>query len=264
MTGFLCRAWRCAGDVRLTVAVCFALTANLGLGYLSLRENLELFTPMSDVGLLEWLATFGAANPFHALWFFALLGLLGLLGLNTFACTTGRVLKVVAHGARGMELAFRLAPHVMHYAVLVILGGYLASYVLATSEPGRAMRPGETIDLPRGVGRLTFVGFAPEVLESDRVPGFQGFVVAPNARVAIVENGRERLDVLNFNAPLDVGGVGIYLNDFSPRRASGGMGMTYIRMTFRHDPSAAVYRLGMAVFALGLFLYLYDRGWRKA
>lgn len=264
MTGVLSRAWKYAGDVRVTVAVCFALTANLGLGFLSLRENLEIFTPMSDVGLLEWLATFGAANPFHALWFFVLLGLLGLLALNTLACTTARVLKVLEHGVRGAELAFRLAPHVMHYAVLIILGGYLASYVLATSEPGRAMRPGDTVAVPGGAGSVTFVGFAPEVLAGDRVPGFDGFVTAPNARVEIEERGRTRFDVLNFNAPLDIGGVGVYLNDFSPRRASGGMGMTYIRMTFRHDPSAAIYRFGMAVFALGLCLYLYDRGWRKA
>lgn len=258
------RVWRLAADVRLTVAVCFALTATLGFGYLSLRENLEIFTPMSDVGLIAWLSTFGAANPFHALWFFALLGLLGLLALNTFACTTGRVLKVLGHGTRGADLIFRLAPHVMHYAVLIILGGYLASYGLATSEPGRSMRPGETVALPRGAGTLTFVGFAPQTLKGDRVPGFDGFVIAPNARVTIREGGRERFDVLNFNAPLEVGGVGVYLNDFAPRRASGGMGMSYIRMTFRHDPSALVYRIGMAVFAFGLGLYLYDRGWRKS
>ncbi|MDR1936753.1 MAG: hypothetical protein LBS49_14470 [Candidatus Accumulibacter sp.] len=250
------RLWRALGDIRLTVLLCFLLAADLGLGYLSLRENLEIFAPMSDVGLLEWLDTYGAANPRHALWFFAMLVLLGGLALNTFVCTTRRVVHILGGRPAWRELPFRLAAHLMHYAVLVILAGYLCSYLFATGEPGRALRPGERLVLDGGQAAVRFLDFTPELLRGSRVDAFDGYVIRPNARLTVERGGREESALLNFDAPVRVGGVTIHLSDFQPRKPGGGMGMAYIKLIVRRDPSAIVYRFGMAVFVLGLALYV--------
>lgn len=144
------RIWRALGSIRLDfVSLCFLLAADLGLGYLSLRENLEIFAPMSNVGLLEWIDTYGAANPRHAIWFFAMLALLGALSINTFVCTTERVFQILRQRHALTELPFRLAPHLMHYAVLIILAGYCASYLFSTSDTGHALRPGRATRDPQ-------------------------------------------------------------------------------------------------------------------
>jgi hypothetical protein len=253
------RLWRALRSIRLTVALCFLLAADLGFGYASLRENLEIFMPMSNVGLFEWMNTYGAANPRHALWFFAMLALLAALAVNAFVCTTDRVLYILAQRRALRELPFRLAPHLMHYAVLIILAGYLASYLFSTSDTGRALRPGEGVELPGAGVALRFDGFAPELLQGERVPDFDGYVIRPNARMTIRHGGREYPAVLNFNEPIRVAGIGIYLSAVQPRKSGGGMGYTYIQLIVRRAPSAVVYRLGMAVFVLGLVLYFIGR-----
>lgn len=261
------RVWRALASIRLTIALCFLLTADLGLGYLSLRSHLEIFSPMSDVGLLEWAQTYGAANLRHTAWFFAMAGLLALLAVNTFACTTQRVIGILAHHPKPHELPFRLAPHLMHYAVLLILAGYLGSYLFAVSDPGRALRSGEAMTLPNGV-TLRFERFAPETIQGQRIDGFDGFVLRPNAHITVRSaedpaHGRTRSAVLNFNEPISVDGYGIYLGEFQPRKPGGGMGRAYVQLIIRRDPAAIIYRFGMVVFVLGLGLYLLGRNSRN-
>ena len=257
------RLWRALGSIRLTVAICFSLAADLGLGYLSLRENLEIFAPMSIVGLLEWIDTYGAANPRHATWFFAMLALLGGLAVNTFVCTTERVFQILRQRCALAELPFRLAPHLMHYAVLIILAGYGCSYLFSTSDTGRALRPGERLQIPGTDAALQFHEFAPELLKGKRVEAFDGYVIRPNAQVTIHHEGKTTPAVLNFNEPVHVAGVGIYLAEFLPRKPGSGMGNTYIKLILRRDPSAVIYRFGMLVFVLGLGLYVFERKFRR-
>ena len=250
--------WRALGSIRLTVALCFLLAIDLGIGYLSLRGRLEIFVPMSNIGLLEWLATYGAANPLHALWFFVMLALLGALSINTFVCTSERVIVIVAQRPGWRQLPFRLAPHLMHYAVLVILSGYLCSYLFSTSDTGHTLRPGETLTLPDRT-TLRFEDFAAQYLRGRRVEAFDGYIIRPNARLTVHRAGRQSEALLNFNEALHVGDYGIYLADFQPRKPGGGMGRNYIALIVRRDPSAIVYRLGMALFVAGLALYIFER-----
>jgi hypothetical protein len=263
MSTLLLRCWRALGNIRITVIVCFLLTANLGLGYFSLRNNLELFVPMSNLGLFRWINTYGVANPRHAAWFFAMIILLGALSINTFVCTTERVFQILARRYPVRELPFHFAPHLMHYAVLIILGGYLCSYLFATSDTGHALRPGQMLRLENGRVTLRFIDFKPEILRSKRVDSFDGYVIRPNAQLTVNDGGHEYPAVLNFNAPLRVAGYGIYLSEFQPRRPGGGMGRSYINLTVRRDPSAVIYRFGMAVFVLGLGLYVFGRKFSK-
>jgi len=255
------RLWRALRSIRLTVVLCFLLAADLGLGYLSLRESLEIFAPITKVGLLEWIDTYGAANPRHAAWFFAMLILLGALAVNTFVCTTDRVAYILAQRHPWRDLPFRMAPHLMHYAVLIILTGYLCSYLFSTSDTGHALAPGGRFQIPGTQSIVHLRDYAPEVLRGERVDAFDGYVIYPNAQMTIISNGVERQAVLNFNEPIHADGYGIHLGDFQPRKLGGNY--RYIRLIVRRDPSGSIYRIGMAVFVLGLALYLFERKFRR-
>lgn len=69
-------------------------------------------------------------------------------------------------------------------------------------------------------------------------------------------DGGARSAILNFNQLITVDGYGIYLAEFQPRKPGGGMGRAYVHLIVRRDPAALIYRFGMAVFVLGLGLYL--------
>ena len=192
-----------------------------------------------------------------------IVALLGGLAVNTFVCTTERVIHILAQRPARRELPFRLAPHLMHYAVLIILAGYGCSYLFSTSDTGRALRPGEQFTISDTGAVLQFHQFLPELMKGTRVDGFDGYVIRPNAQVTIHHQGQSTPAVLNFNEPLHVAGIGIYLAEFLPRKPGSGMGNTYIKLILRRDPSAVIYRFGMLVFVLGLALYVFERKFRR-
>lgn len=250
--------WRMAGNIQLTVVLCGLLTVNMACAYLSIKGNLTLYMPMNDIGVYEWLRTYGLNNWTATWWFMVLMMLLTALGINTFVCTTDRLLNIVR--ARRPGWLLKLAPHIMHYAVLVILSGYLASYLFAFSLPGRALKPGDTLALPKAASSVTFEGFEPIYYEGERLGTFDGFVLNPRAKMILRANGcSDRIDWLYFSHPVSLSGYKIYMADFMPRRKSGGMGVSSLKLIVRYDPSASIYLAGLALFVLGLGLYVFDR-----
>ena len=89
------------------------------------------------MGLMTWIDTYGRHNLAVTGWFFVLLVLLFLLCCNTFVCTTERTLRILRNHQQqsAAKLLFRLAPHCMHYALLLILVGYLCSYLFSIVVP---------------------------------------------------------------------------------------------------------------------------------
>jgi hypothetical protein len=250
--------WRLAGNIQLTVVLCGLLTVNLACAYPAIKGDLTLYMPMNDIGVYNWLRTYGLSNWTSAWWFMALLLLLTALGLNTFVCTTDRLLGIVRGRRPGWFL--KLAPHIMHYAVLVILSGYLASYLLALSLPGRALKPGDALVLPNGAGSVVFEKFEPIYYEGERLETFDGFILNPRAKMILRAEGRPaRVDWLFFSHPVSLSGYKIFMEDFLPRRKAGGMDVKSLKLIVRYDPSASIYLAGLALFVLGLGLYVFDR-----
>ena len=257
--------WRKLGGINFTVWLCLLLTLDLGLAYLTLEKNLPVFAPLSDVGLFKWVSTYGLYNLKATAWFFILMILLALLGVNTFICTTDRVLPLLNKEARRPGWFMRLGPHVMHYAVLVILSGYLCSYAFSTSVKGMALKPGAAMTMPGGAGTITFLGYEPVYYRGGRLDFFSGYILDPGARLELRDaEGRKTAASLAFNRPVGFQGFIIYLADFFPRyeqETEGGF--NHIRITLRRDRSSAVYLAGLALFLAGLGLYVFEGFNRK-
>lgn len=251
--------WQKLGSINLTVALCLMLTADLSWGFLCLNRRTSIFAPLNDIGLAAWIETYGRSNLIYTAWFFILLFLLFLLGLNTFICTTERVIKL-ARSRRHFtpsHLAFRFAPHIMHYALLIILAGYLSSYLFARVLDTQVLVPGSSIKLPGHEARIKFTSFEPEYYEGDRLPAFKNRVLKPVARLLFVEDGREEPVFLSYNAPVKFKGHYIHLKDFSPKSKNPGISRRIrIDLSIRKDPGTHFYLAGILLFNLGLVMYL--------
>ena len=261
MKHLLAITWKRLGSIHLTVALCLLLILDLCWGYACLRRHAGLFSPLNDLGLHAWAVTYGRHNLAQTAWFFVLLALLALFAVNTFVCTTDRVAKLLGNRKRfsPTALAFRLAPHVMHYALLMILVGYLASYLFAEVLPGRTLVPGATMELPGGAGEVTLTEVRPLHYEGKRLDFFTGRVIRPEAHLLFTRGDLRKTAILTDIRPAGFGGWRLFMRNFAPKKR-GGMGMRVrVDLTVRKDPGVVFYLAGMVLFTAGLALYVYEK-----
>lgn len=261
LKNLLNQIWNKLGSIHLTVVLCLLLTADLAWGYLCLNRRVTLFSPLNDIGLAAWLDTYGRHNLAHTAWFFLLLGLLTLLCINTFVCTTERVIWLIRKRERFSlrRLLFKFAPHVMHYAMIVILAGYLCSYLFSQVLEPRTLVPGKSMTLPGTQAQITFTGMKPVHYKGDGLPAFKNRVLQPNAGLTLINGHRKQSKILSINRPVRCEGYNIILKSFSPKKKGGGMSKRVrINLSIRKDPGVRFYLAGVVLFTLGLLIYLFD------
>ena len=262
MKNILYKLWKSSGSMNLTVYTCLALVADLGYGYLCIRRNTGLFSPMNDIGILEWIETYGINNLPSTIWFFILILLLTLLGINTFTCTTDRILALlrVRKNMSLLRFLFSVAPHVMHYAVMIILSGYLCSYLFSSVTPMKSILPGMSIPLDDSGVKITLQRLELEYFSGKRMPFFQGYAINAKARMIISDGTESKQATLVLNHPIRVKGYTIFLKDFSPHKKSGGMkrASDRIDISIRKDYGVYFYMSGILLFMIGLSFYIYS------
>ena len=251
--------WRKLGSIHLTVALCLLLTVDLSIGYICLNRHTTLFAPLNNIGLATWSQTYGRCNLGHTAWFFMLLALLALLGVNTFVCTTDRVISLIVRRRHysPRRLVFKFAPHMMHYAMIVILSGYLCSYLFAQVLVTRTLIPGVPFNLPGTDARITLIEFDPLYYDGGRLPAYENRVLQPRAKLKITQGDRQQMAILTVNRPLRCHTYRLFLKDFNPKRKDAGMNRKVrIDLTVRKDPGVRLYLAGILLFTVGLALYL--------
>lgn len=262
----LSRIWKALGSINLTIVLCLLLAADVLWGYACINWRSAIFIPLNDMGLFPWIQTYGRYNLAHTAWFFLLLLLLTLLALNTASCTLDRLRQLWAVRASfsAARLLVKLGPQVMHAALLVILLGYLASY-LFTEVSSTVLLPGRSHTLPLQAGTITFTGFSHEIYQGTRLELFQGEVIKPQAALLLQNKGQTRSATLGFNLPVRLGGYSVHLDNFAPKKPGGMRLKERIDVHIRKDPGVFMYLTGIALFCLGLALYVLDqRMYREA
>jgi len=250
--------WHRLGSINLTIVLCIVLTMDLIWGYFCLERKTPIFTPLNDMGLWAWSKTYGLYNLQHTGWFFLLLVLLTAFSLNTFVCTTNRVQQLFASRRGGGQWLGKLAPHVMHYALIVILLGYLCSYLFTDVLTGRTLVPGSSLSLPGTGGTVSLLAYEPDYYHGKRLAFLDDAVITARFRLLLDDGSSQREAVLSCTRPVRFQGYSLHLKNFAPKKKGGMNRKTRVDLSIRKDPGVGIYLVGMGLFSLGLLLYLFD------
>ena len=254
------RIWKWTGGMDFMTVVICAMAVDLIWGYGALKYHAHLFEPINDMGFLPWARTWGMERPAITGWLFVLAILIALLGINTFVCTTERVVRLCLNRHRfpdSLGFALRFGPHIMHYSMLVMFLGYLVSYVGLTSYPGQVLVP----DHPRRIDGIavTLTDLDITYYQGSRMAGFQRRAVDVKARLSLEKQGQKISRILSFNRPVLFDGLSLHLKNFAPKTQSGLGQRRYVSLMVKRDPGVRFYFAGMAGFVLGLLIYLFDK-----
>ncbi|MDY6854573.1 MAG: hypothetical protein SWO11_07675 [Thermodesulfobacteriota bacterium] len=253
------RIWRMMGGIHLTFYLISMIMADLTAGFFSLKFNNQLFHPLNDMGFVKWADTWAKHNPYETAWLFILIGLMALLSVNTFICTMQRVItffqqySATEHKTR---FVLRLSPHIMHYALLIMLLGYLVSYLTSQTYLSNILLPGKSAKIPGSPCVVRLTDLKIDYYQGQRLSYMQGRGLDVKAELCI-QCGKESMTrVLRFNRPVRFHSYSLHLKDFSPKSKSDMATREYIKFTIKKDPGLGFYFSGMILFAVGLLLYL--------
>ncbi|MCD6184495.1 MAG: cytochrome c biogenesis protein ResB [Deltaproteobacteria bacterium] len=261
MFNFLKIVWKLAGSINLTIALLMLLVFDLSAGFICLKSNLSIFIPLNDVGLIAWLDTYGINYLQYTAWFFLLLVLLFLLAVNTFVCTTDKVVILFRNRfyyRSQIKFILNFAPHIIHYAFVVILAGYLVSYIFAVNLPANILLPEKSILIPGTGYKIKLNKLNIEYYKGQRLNFFQDRAINPEAEILLTDaNGITVKKTISVNRPARFKGYSIHLEDFAPKSRTSMQKQKYVNLIIHNDPGIHLYFCGMFLFVLGMLMYLY-------
>ncbi len=252
------RIWPVLKGVPLAVLTMSLVTVDLAAGYLCLRENEDLFNPLNHLGLIRWGFTYAAIHPWKTLWLFLLFVLLFILAVNTLTCTTSKVLFLYRIYRNRAGLISKLFVHIMHYALLVILFGLLASYTF----PGRYASSviavkGESTRIPGTDIYLELVSSDIDYYRGNRLKYLNGRTISVHFTIGLKSGETTVARAIGINSPFFFNGLGFYLEDFGPKSRSSMNDTPYVRLLVKRDRGTILYFSGTLLFTIGLALYLF-------
>lgn len=253
--------YRVGTSLRLSFWLLLLLTGDLILGYICVSGNASLFEPMNQIGLQNWLVTYGRSSLLLSGWFYLLLALLLCLVINTVVCTIDKLYHLFIKpfaGTGSKRFWLTITIHLMHLAMALLLVGYLISYSFSSIDTSVTLLEKGEAEFQDGKLRI-------ELRELELVSyrgkhdSFKGRFIDANADLTLYL-GNESKDVqLSFNNPVYFQGYGVFLQRFNPMYLSSMSPARYIIVDVRRDPGMRLTFSGMALFVLGMTAYLYLR-----
>ncbi len=256
------KIWNLAGNIYFTMGIFLFMVIDLIHGYFMLKYFGHLFEPINDMGFIKWAGTWGKESLLETIWLFILVGLLFLLSINAFACTTDRVIKLWKKRRNFKHLSrfiMRFGPHIMHYSMLIMFLGYLVSYLFSTTYLGKVLLPSKTIQVAGTSIKLKKLEI--DYYKGDRLVNMKQRAMDVRAELLLkTKDNKQSFSVLSFNKPVLFNNLSIHLKDFSPHTGSGGMGMRkFIILIIKHDAGKGFYFTGMILFTFGLLIYAWEK-----
>jgi cytochrome c biogenesis protein ResB len=125
------KLWRFCGDVKVNFALLLLISSNLVIGSFYVSWSPQIFKPLNNFLLQDWLRLYGNKYPDKIWWLWTMLGLLVALGLNTGICALDRITNLLAKRKQMTIKIFflKITPSIIHICFLVILVGHLTSMI---------------------------------------------------------------------------------------------------------------------------------------
>jgi hypothetical protein len=145
------RAWKITASVQTTFWLLALATLFFVIGTVYFRFEKQVLPQLNFHLVPDWAQRLGLAHPELSWWFFALLFILLLLGINTFACSLDRLLRLLPLYKRSakLEFAVTLTPTLVHLVFILVLCGHLLSSFTGSVETV-SCTTGQAIVLPGG------------------------------------------------------------------------------------------------------------------
>lgn len=145
------RAWKITASVQTTFWLLTLATLFFIIGTAYFRFEKQVLPQLNFHLIPDWAQQLGLAHPELSWWFFALLFILLLLGINTFACSIDRLLRLLSLFKRSakLEFAVTLTPTLIHLVFILVLCGHMLSSFTGSVEKV-SCATGQTIALPGG------------------------------------------------------------------------------------------------------------------
>lgn len=130
------RAWKIIASVQTTFWLLALATLFFVIGTVYFRFEKQVLPQLNFQLVQDWIQQLGLAHPELSWWFFVLLFILLLLGINTVACSIDRLLRLLPQVRRmaKLEFAVSLTPTLVHLVFILVLGGHLLSSFTGSVE----------------------------------------------------------------------------------------------------------------------------------
>jgi len=253
--------WNKLGSTKLSIVVLVLLVVNLTVGYVMLNGNESIFTALNNLGLIEWTRTYGLTFPAYTVWLFGFMIILVILTLNTFVCTTNRVVSLIRYRhtfTSRIRLLLRFSVHIMHYALIIILAGYLVSYLFACTCPSLILIPGQVVPVPDTDIKAGLESVNVKFYEGNRLIFLKDRAYDVCACVKLFSDGKTAIKKVGLNTPFRYRGLSFHLKDFGPKYGKGLKTRPFINLIVKNDPGVKLYFAGTSLFVVGLVMYLYQ------
>ncbi len=231
-------------SLKTTVWILFVLVCLFFVGSYMMPAHRDVFAPMNEDMLVNWVVQTALQNPLSTWWFFAALAALVLLTVNTLVCSY----QAIRGKWSRSEFFLRIAPQVIHAGFLFILLAHLLSAVSGYKLSGM-LPEGAAATLPEG----RILGLEKIDVRTDP----QGYMTDWTASILIKEKGSVVGGVLAPNKPVFHDGIAVYLKTLS---FDGGPAAHLLVVK---DPGAVWALVGGILFVIGSSVLLLLK-WKRA
>jgi cytochrome c biogenesis protein ResB len=236
--------WDFFGSLTLSVWILLAVAFDAVIGSAIIQIYRPIFSPLNHLMLPDWIANYELKNLSIAWWVFVFLLLLFLLGINIFVCTTNRIMALIRQKSSFMKFA----PHIIHYAFIMLLLGHLTSYLVGFISFDNPIEEGETILVPHSNLRIKLEDLSIEYEKSkavalkagSKISSMKGGPRKVSASLGFIgsDNNIEKKEIAILR-PIWYQGFSFHIRDFYPKR-EGISGKPHLSLIIRRDPGLKI------------------------
>ena len=146
----------------------------------------------------------------------------------------------------------------MHYSMLIMLLGYLISYLCAGTHMGKILLPGNPSPLIPLPAPSHCKSFPFTIIMDKRIAHMEKRAIDIKAVVTIKNDHTEKPPCLILTSHLSFSHLHSF-KGFCPQNRRGDESETVYPCNYQNDPGKYYYFIGMLLFTLGLFLYLWEK-----